>query len=140
MCVYCTMKKLLAIAVVVLGLLMQLRVAYACESGALGTAEPCKLHAAIADGHGDAPQDRGSGCEVALDLASRTARQTDDLDDLVAELTHPQASDPPAAWPSPLVSALRHYRPPASRRFRARMPSAASPGSSTFLVTARLRI
>ncbi|WP_295680242.1 hypothetical protein [uncultured Nevskia sp.] len=134
------MKKLPALVVVILALLMQLRVVYACEAVGFGAAEPCKVHALVADPHGEAPQDRGSACDVALDLASRNARQTGDQDDLAAQLTDPQPVHPPAAWPQPLATAPPQYRPPIPRVPRARHAAVASPGSSTYLVTARLRI
>lgn len=134
------MKKLPALVVVILALLMQLRVAYACEAGGFAAAEPCKVHAVVADPQGEAPQDRGSACEVSLDVASRNSRQTDDQDDLAAQLTDPQLVHLPAAWPQPLATAPPQLRPPIPRLPRARCVAAASPGSSTYLVTARLRI
>lgn len=134
------MKKLPALVVVILALLMQLRVAYACEAVGFGAAEPCKLHAVVTDPHGEAPQDRGSVCDVALDLASRNPRQTHDQDDLAAQLTDPQPFHPPTAWPQPLATVPPQYRPPIPRLPRARFFAAISPGSSTYLVTARLRI
>lgn len=134
------MKKLPALVVVILALLMQLRVAYACEAVGFGAAEPCKLHALVADLHGEAPQDRGSACEVSLDVASRNPRQTDDQDDLAAQLTDPQPVHLPAAWPQPLATKPQQYHTPIPRLPRARHGAAVSPGSSTYLVTARLRI
>ncbi len=134
------MKKLPALVVVILALLMQFRVAYACEAVGFGTAEPCKLHAVAVDPHGEAPQDRGSACEVSLDVASRNPRQTGDQDDLAAQLTDPQPVHLPAAWPQPLAMASPQHRPPIPRMPRARYPAAVSPGSNTYLVTARLRI
>lgn len=134
------MKKLPALAVVILALLLQLRVVYACEVVGFGTAEPCKLHALVADPQGEAPQDRGSACDIALDLASRNPRQTDDHDDLAAQLTDPEPVHLPVAWPLALVTPPSQHRPPIPRIPRARYSAAVSPGSSTYLVTARLRI
>jgi len=134
------MKKLPALAVVILALLMQLRVAYACEAVGFGTAEPCKLHALVADAQSEAPQDRGSACDIALDLASRNPRQTDDQDDLAAQLTDLQPVYLPTGWPPPIATALSQYRPPIPRNPRTRHAAAVSPGSLTYLVTARLRI
>ncbi len=133
------MKKLPALVVVILALLMQLRVAYACAAVGPGPTEPCKMHALVADLHGETPQDRGSACEVSLDLASRNPRQTDNPDDLAAQLTDPQPVHLPAAWPQPEAASPLNG-PPIPRIPRARYPAAVSPGSSTYLVTARLRI
>ncbi len=131
------MKKLPALVVVILALLLQLRVVYACEAVEFGAAEPCKVHALVAESHGEAPQDRGSACDVAFDLASRNPRQTDDQDDLAAQLTDPHPVHLPATWPQPLATVFPQYRPPIPRN---RSAAAVSPGSRTYLVTARLRI
>lgn len=130
------MKKLPALAIVILALLMQLRVAYACEAAGLWPAEPCKAHGLIVQLQGDAPQDQGSGCDIALELAGRSQRQTGGHDELASALTDPQPTFVPLAWPPAQAVPHPQHRPPIPR---ARGP-AASAGASTYLVTSRLRI
>ncbi len=141
MCRYRTMKKLPALVVVILALMMQVRVAYACEMAGLWPTEHCSAHGLIAETGDRAPQDRGSDCDIGLDLAGRNLRQSgyldDGLDDLASQLTEPQPVLVPAAWPPPRVRLPPRHRPPIPR---AAPPAAALAGSITYLVTSRLRI
>lgn len=130
------MKKLPALAIVILALLMQLRVAYACEAAGRWPAEPCKAHGLIIQPQGEAPQDRGSACDIALELASRSQRQTGEHDELTAALTDLQPGFVPLAWPQAQATPYPQHRPPIPR---ARGPAVMA-GASTYLVTSRLRI
>lgn len=135
-------KNLSTLAVVVLALLMQLRVAYACEATGLWPTEPCGAHGLIVDGQPEAPQDRGEACDIALDLAGRGLRPGGEQGDLHAELSPPQPLFLPAAWPAlAAVPALPRPEPPprlGDRPGDDRAP--ASPGALTYLRTSRLRI
>ena len=69
------MKKLTPILFIVLALLMQVRVAYACQATGLWPSEHCQSHGSlIAVEHPDAPSDRGDHCDVSLELAVRAGR------------------------------------------------------------------
>lgn len=135
------MKKLPVLIVVILALLMQLRVAYACETAGLWPAEHCSAHGLIAGTSDRVPQDRGADCDIGLDLAGRNLRQSgaldDGLDDLASLLTDLQPVFVPDAWPPPRTMLPPRHRPPIPR---AAPQATASAGSSTYLVTARLRI
>lgn len=132
------MKKLSPILVVVLALLMQLRVAYACDPGNAGVLADCQLHGAMADvALDDEPSDRGDRCAVGVDLAVRAGRVSGD--GLAAEFTPPTCSDFMAlvpvvlAIPSPLADRAASPRPP-------RNGPARGAGTRTWLSTARLRL
>ncbi|WP_439638727.1 hypothetical protein [Nevskia sp.] len=129
------MKKLSPILVVVLALLMQLRVAYACDAAWLAD---CQLHGVVAEvALDDEPSDRGDRCAVGVDLAVRAGRVGGDV--LAAEFTPPTSSDfialVPAALaiPSPLSDRAASPRPP-------RTGPARGAGTRTWLSTARLRL
>lgn len=132
------MKKLSPILVVVLALLMQLRVAYACDAGNAGWLADCQLHGVVAEvALDDEPSDRGDRCAVGVDLAVRAGRVSGD--GLAAEFTPPTSSDfialVPAALaiPSPLSDRAASPRPP-------RTGPARGAGTRTWLSTARLRL
>ena len=131
------MKKLAPLLVLILALLMQVRVAYACETSGFWPAEPCHAHPAlIVDAHPDAPSDRGERCDVSLDLAVRAGRDGRDDGTLSGRLP----ADPPVAIlpvslaiAGPVVAAT--VSPPPSPR----APAIAA-GTRTWLSTARLRL
>lgn len=85
MCEDRTMKKLAPLFVVLLSLLMQVRVAYACEAAGFGASEACDGHSLLADAHPDAPSDRGDRCDRGLELAVRGGRTCTDLVGLLVQ-------------------------------------------------------
>ena len=132
------MKKLASTLVVILALLLQLRVAYACEATGFWPAEPCDAHGVIAADHRDQPSDRDQRCDISLDLAVRAGRADGDGDALhVASL--PTGPDvlalPPSAlsMDGPLLATRAHGARRADR-------PAVGAGTRTWLRTARLRL
>ena len=131
------MKKLAPIFVVILALLMQVRVAYACEATGLWPSEHCHSHGSlIVDTHPDAPSDRGDRCDVSLDLAVRAGRTCTDVGD---SLSQPTGGDVVALLPAALAlggllvdGAASSSQPP--------QPQAGGAGTRTWLSTARLRL
>lgn len=132
------MKKLNLLLVVILALLLQLRVAYACEAIGLWPAEPCDAHEVIAADHPDQPSDRDERCDISLDLAVRAGRLGGD-GDVVLLASPPTGADFIALPPSALsIDAPRLATGTTGvRRFRAPVVGA---GSRTWLSTARLRL
>ena len=132
------MKKLNPLLVVILALLLQLRVAYACEAIGLWPAEPCDAHEVIAADHPDQPSDRDERCDISLDLAVRAGR-ADGVGDALHVASLPTGPDvlvlPPSALSvdgSLLASAAHGAR-------RAGRPAVGA-GTRTWLRTARLRL
>lgn len=132
------MKKLAPLFVVILALLMQVRVAYACEATGLWPSEHCHSHGSlIADAHPDAPSDRGDRCDVSLDLAVRGGRACGETGGL---LSQPSGGEFLALLPAALaVSGLAFdgAAPPPQQPTRSQ---AAGAGTRTWLSTARLRL
>lgn len=128
------MKKISPLLVLLLALLMQVRVAYACVATGFWPAEHCDAHVALlADAHPDAPSDRGERCDVSLDLAVRGSR-----DD--GGRSGPQPADQPVAiLPAPLAISGRFADAPASP-LRLPIGPASGAGTRTWLSTARLRL
>jgi len=131
------MKKLAPLFVVILALLMQVRVAYACEAVGLWPSEHCDSHGSlIVDAHPDAPSDRGDRCDVSLDLAVRAGRACTDVGE---RLSQPSGGDfmalLPAAWVLGGLGFDDAVSPPQLPRRQA-----VNPGTRTWLSTARLRL
>ncbi|WP_293373777.1 hypothetical protein [Nevskia sp.] len=130
------MKKHSAIVVLLLALLMQVRVAYACEANGFWPSEDCDAHGLIVDAHPDAPSDRGDRCDVSLEVAARSGRTCSDLLSLLAE---PVGGEFIALLPAAFAVAEQTV---SIERVAPACPqaSAASAGTRTYLVTARLRL
>jgi len=131
------MKKLAPILVVILALLMQVRVAYACDAAGFWSSERCASHALVVDAHLDEPSDRGDRCEVSLDFAVRTGRVSGD--NLAADLTPPTSGDTVALLPAALSIVEPFPDESASAAQSVGIP-AVSAGTRTWLSTARLRL
>lgn len=131
------MKKLAPLLVLILALLMQVRVAYACETRGFWPVEHCHAHPAlIADAHPDAPSDRGERCDVGLDLAVHASR--DGRDD-GAQAGRLPVDQPVAILPVSLAMAEIGVGATASPPQSPRGPAIAA-GTRTWLSTARLRL
>lgn len=131
------MKKLIPLLAVVIALLMQVRVAYACETMGLWPAEDCDAHGLVVDAHPDAPSDRGDACDVSLELASRGGRTCTDL---VALLAEPTGGEFIALLPAAFEIAERAASIDELRDVSSPRAPAAHAGTRTYLVTARLRL
>ena len=136
MCEDCTMKKLSPLFAILLALLMQVRVAYACEMPAFGALHGCEVHGFAADEHPGQPSDRGDRCDAGIDLAVRAGRTCTDLAGAVIDPAH---GDLPALPAAPLVLAGLHLEAPAVVP-AARVRLAPGPGARLWLETARLRL
>ena len=127
-------KPAASLVVVLLALLLQLRVAYACEIAGHWPAEACSAHGLIVDSHGDSPSDRGGGdCDISIDLASRGGRTCTDL---VAQLDLPDYQFLAVLpSPAPVIAPV-----PATEPIFAPDPVSPAGGSRIWLTTARLRL
>lgn len=128
------MKKLSPLLVVVLALLMQLRVAHACEVR-YGGPQGCDSHGLVVDAHPDQPSDRGERCDPGLDLAVRGGRNCTDLSGLLLDLHGDDVAVLPARPADPISAATAATGVPADR-----VRPAHGPGSRVWLETARLRL
>lgn len=135
MCEDRTMKKLAPLIVVILALLMQVRVAYACDATGLWPAEDCDRHGLVSDLHPGEPSDRGDRCDVSLELAVRGGRACTDLAGLLVEPSGVDIVALPVALPALAVIPVR--KPPALLADGS-VPAAA--GNRIWLETARLRL
>ena len=130
------MKKLTAILVIIVALLLQLRVAYVCEATGFWTAESCDAHGVIAADHPDQPSDRDQRCDISLDLAVRAGRADGDV---LHPASLPTGPDLLALPPSALSIDGAFLATAGHGALRAGSP-AADPGTRTWLRTARLRL
>jgi hypothetical protein len=132
------MKKLSAILVVtVLALLMQLRVAYACEQSGHWPAEHCTAHGLLIDAHAGEPGDRDDDCDISIELAARNGRSCVDL----AAQLDPADYRLQAILPPMLVElATAPAVPPPTAPWSAREPVPPTGGTRTWLGTSRLRL
>lgn len=130
------MKKHSAILVVILALLMQVRVAYACQASGFWPSEDCDSHGLIVDAHPDAPSDRGDACDISLEVAARGGRAGSDL---VSLLATPVGGEFIALLPAAFEIAARAV-PTTPARDPAVPTPPAHAGTRTYLVTARLRL
>lgn len=130
------MKKLSPLFVVILALLMQVRVAYACEAATYGPLQGCDTHGLTVDAHAGEPSDRGDRCDAGIDLAVRAGRTCTDL---VGLLVDPQGGDLPALPPAPLALAGQPLDAPEIPPTDRARPAYGT-GSRIWLETARLRL
>ena len=131
------MKKLTPILFIVLALLMQVRVAYACQATGLWPSEHCQSHGSlIAVEHPDAPSDRGDHCDVSLELAVRAGRACADTGNL---LSQPSGGEFLALLPAALAVSGLLADDAASPPQRPVSPDVGA-GTRTWLSTARLRL
>lgn len=132
------MKKLSAILVVtVLALLMQLRVAYACEQAGHWPAEHCAAHGLLVDAHAGEPGDRDDDCDIGIDLAARGGRNCVDL---VAQLDPVDYQLQAILPPTPVELAAAFAEPPSTAPQSTREPVPPTGGTRTWLGTFRLRL
>lgn len=135
------MKTHSSIFVLLLALLMQVRVAYACENGAPWMAADCETHSLALDAHAGEPSDRGERCDTGIDLALRNARAADSLCDLLSEPrdTGTSGGDLPVFLPASIVLAGLEPSVATGAVPEIRV-SAATAGTRLWLETARLRL
>lgn len=139
MCNRRTMNKHSPIFVLLLALLMQVRVAYACENGAPWFSADCESHALVLDAHAGEPSDRGDRCDAGIDLALRNSRAVDSLGDLLSEPRTSGGGDQPLLLPVALTLAGLTSPGSAGGMAEAQAPVSAS-GTRLWLETARLRL